>query len=92
MTEDDRLVEQLKKDFRQAKLNEADRAMLEYSAKLTEAPWSMVEGDVSALRGVGFSDGAILDINQVTGYYAFVNRLADGLGVELEDFWKNEEL
>ena len=30
---------------------------------------------------------AILDINQVTGYYAYVNRLADGLGVELEAFW-----
>ena len=48
----------------------------------------MVEGDVIALREVGFSDSAILDINQVTGYYAYVNRLADGLGVELEEFWK----
>jgi alkylhydroperoxidase family enzyme len=40
------------------------------------------------LREAGFSDSAILDINQVTGYYAYVNRLADGLGVELEEFWK----
>jgi alkylhydroperoxidase family enzyme len=47
----------------------------------------MVEADVNALRNIGFSDSAILDINQVTGYYAFVNRLADGLGVELESFW-----
>ncbi|MFN2136407.1 MAG: peroxidase-related enzyme, partial [Candidatus Promineifilaceae bacterium] len=30
--------------------------------------------------------------NQVTGYYAFVNRLADGLGVELEGFWSEEEV
>ncbi len=35
-------------------------------------------------------DAAILDVNQVTGYYAYVNRLADGLGVELEDFWGEE--
>jgi len=59
--------------------------MLDYTAKLTREPWSMVEGDVEALRDAGFSDEAVLDINQVAGYYAFVNRLADGLGVGLED-------
>ena len=50
----------------------------------------MIEEDVKRLKDVGFSDSAILDINQVTSYYAFVNRLADGLGVELEDFWEKE--
>jgi len=60
--------------------------MLTYTEKLTLTPWEMVEADVIALREVGFSDTAILDINQVTGYYAFVNRLADGLGVELEAY------
>ena len=59
-----------------------------YVEKLTLKPWEMVEIDVVALRDAGFSDSAILDINQVTGYYAYVNRLADGLGVELEEFWK----
>ena len=58
--------------------------MLDYAAKLTREPWAMVEGDVEALRQAGFSDAAILDMNQVAGYYAFVNRLADGLGVDLE--------
>ena len=62
--------------------------MLAYVEKLTLRPGEMVEADVIALRTAGFSDAAILDINQVTGYYAFVNRLADGLGVELEDFWE----
>ncbi len=65
-----------------------DRSMLEYAAKLTLEPWNMKEADVIVLRENGFTDAAILDINQVTGYYAFVNRLADGLGVELEDFWE----
>jgi len=83
----------LKIDFRQTELSPADRAMCEYVEKLTLKPWEMVEVDVVALREAGFSDAAILDINQVTGYYAYVNRLADGLGVELEEFWKtlNEE-
>ena len=47
----------------------------------------MVEADVIALRESGFSDSAILDINQVAAYYAFANRLVDGLGVELEHIW-----
>lgn len=90
MTRDTVLVEQLTTDFRQASITDSDQAMLEYAAKLTLEPWNMVEADVIALREAGFSDAAILDINQVTGYYAYVNRLADGLGVELEAFWENE--
>ena len=84
MTGDGQLVDQLVEDWRQAQLSEADRAMLAYVEKLTLRPWDMIEADVVALRETGFSDAAILDINQVTAYYAYVNRLADGLGVELE--------
>lgn len=61
--------------------------MLDYAYKLTLTPWEMVEADVLTLRDHGFSDRAILDINQITAYYAYVNRIADGLGVPLEDFW-----
>lgn len=84
MTGDEALIEALKNDWRQAELSPADWAMLAYVEKLTLRPWEMVEEDVIVLRTAGFSDAAILDVNQVTGYYAFVNRLADGLGVELE--------
>jgi uncharacterized peroxidase-related enzyme len=87
LIKDEKLVEQLIADFRTAQIGEADRAMLDYAAKLTREPSSVAESDVITLRAEGFSDSAILDINQVTGYYAFVNRLADGLGVELETFW-----
>lgn len=88
MINDDELVEQLKVDRKNAAIDEKDRAMLDYAAKLTLEPWNMVEGDVVKLREKGFSDEAILDICQVAGYYAFVNRLADGLGVELEHYWE----
>lgn len=83
-------MQQLIDDWRQAAISDADRAMLNYAEKLTIRPWDMVQADVVTLRESGFSDAAILDINQVTGYYAFVNRLADGLGVELEKFWNEE--
>lgn len=65
--------------------------MLDYVVKLTREPWSMVETDVQTLQDAGFSDVGILDIVQVTGYYAYVNRLAGGLGVELESIWDEKE-
>ena len=61
--------------------------MLDYASKLTSEPWTMTREDVDALRAQGWSDTAILDMNIVTSYYAFVNRIADGLGVELERDW-----
>ena len=62
--------------------------MLGYAVKLSLEPWNMEEADVQELRVVGFSNAGILDIVHVTGYYSYVNRLADGLGVELEAFWE----
>jgi len=90
LTKDAALVEQLKTDYTLANLTPARRAMLNYAAKLTQTPWAVTRHDVDALRQTGFTDRAILDINQIVGYFAFVNRLADGLGVELEDFWDNQ--
>ena len=84
LTKDDNLVAALTADHTTAPIDDADRAMLHYVDKLTRAPSTIVESDVGALRSAGFSDAAILDICQVAAYYAFVNRIASGLGVELE--------
>jgi uncharacterized peroxidase-related enzyme len=80
------------RDLRTASISDADRAMLEYAIKLTRTPSEVGAADVAALRDAGFDDTAVLDVCQVTSYYNYVNRLADGLGVELEGFWKPEEL
>ena len=87
---DDELIEQLKSDYTKANLDARTRAMLDYSHKLTLTPYDMEPGDVDRLREAGLSDTAILDLNMVVGYFAFVNRLADGLGVELESWWAEE--
>ena len=58
--------------------------MLEYAEKLTRTPGAMAAADVSVLRDVGFDDRAIHDACTIVAYFAFVNRIADGLGVELE--------
>jgi uncharacterized peroxidase-related enzyme len=82
----------LARDYRTADLSQQDRAMLDYAVKLTACPRAVDVRDVDALRAVGFDDTGILDICQVVSYYNYVNRLADGLGVELEDFWTDEDL
>jgi len=64
--------------------------MLTYAVKLTRMPGEMVSDDVDALRTVGFSDRDLLDIVEVVAYYAYANRIADGLGIELEDWYPDE--
>jgi alkylhydroperoxidase family enzyme len=46
--------------------------------------------DVEALRSAGFSDRDVLDIAEVTAYFAYVNRIADGLGVTLEPWFDDD--
>lgn len=60
--------------------------MLDYSIKLTHTPGDMTADDVDALRHAGFTDRDVLDIVEVVGYYAYVNRVADGLGVQVESW------
>lgn len=58
--------------------------MLDYVTKLTRTPGDMSAEDVECLRRHGFDDRAIHDICAISAYFAFVNRIADGLGVGLE--------
>jgi len=71
--------------YRDVPLPPADRAMLEYAMQLTEGPSRGAAEGVERLRTVGFDDRAIHDICAITAYYGFVNRIADGLGVDLEE-------
>jgi uncharacterized peroxidase-related enzyme len=64
--------------------------MLEYAEKLTLRPAEMAAEDVNALRAAGFSDRDVLDIAETVSYYAYVNRIAQGLGVQLET-WSTDE-
>jgi uncharacterized peroxidase-related enzyme len=71
-------------DWREADIDARLRAILVFADKLTLEPRAMLREDVDALREVGLDDRAILEMVQVTAYFNFVNRLADGLGVALE--------
>jgi len=58
--------------------------MLEYALKLTLTSSLITVDDIELLRDAGFDDRAIHDICSITAYFAFVNRISDGLGVDLE--------
>ena len=64
--------------------------MLEYAVKLTRRPEEMTRSDIEVLRAAGFSDRDMLDIAEAVAYYAYVNRIAQGLGVQLET-WSTDE-
>ncbi len=83
---DDDLAERLEADYRTADLSEKRVAMLDYSVKLTVSPAEVTQDDVRKLTEAGFSDIDILHIAEVVGYYAYANRMADGLGIPLEDW------
>lgn len=71
-------------DYTQARLEPATRALLDYAAMLTRRPASVGPQDVDRLRALGLSDRAIHDAAQVTAYFNYINRVADGLGVDQE--------
>ena len=86
LIEDDELATAVEADWRAAGLSPKRRAMLAYAVKLTRTPAAVSDADVEALRSAGFSDRDILDIVEVVAYYAYANRIADGLGIETESW------
>jgi uncharacterized peroxidase-related enzyme len=71
----------LRRDYREAELSEADRAMLDFVAKLTRDSTATTREDVEGLRRVGFDDRAVLQITLIASWFNYINRVADVLGV-----------
>ena len=59
-------------------------ALMRYAEKLTLRPGDMERADVDALFAAGLDDGEILEANQIVGYFNYVNRCLNGLGVTTE--------
>lgn len=71
-------------DYKTAPISEKEKAMLDYAVKLTEKPAGVRKENLKKLRKFDLSDRDILDLNQVVAYFNYVNRTADGLGIDLE--------
>ena len=72
-------------EYGQADFDDQTLAIVEYVEKLTKTPSQISEQDVQKLRSFGLDDQQILSVVLITSMYAFMNRLADGLGVQVED-------
>lgn len=81
-----RLAQQIKNDYRQAEIDQPTLRMLEFVEKTTLNASATRREDVETLKRAGFSDADILEITHITGFFNYINRLADALGVEFEDF------
>ena len=84
-SDDPELASHVMHDFSQADLDPQTKGMLEYAAKLTKNPTSMEKSDVEGLRQLGLTDEQILSVVLITCNFNFMTRLADGLGVEVDD-------
>ncbi len=78
------LADAVARDAASAPLAPSDLALVRYSTDLTKDPAGSSGPRVEALRGAGFEDEAILAATEITAYFNFVNRIVEGLGVELE--------
>ena len=82
------MADQVDEDWRSADLPPHTRVALEFAEKLTLSPRKMTRDDVKVLRKVGFTDEDIHDITQITAYFNYINRVAEGLGVPPEEEMK----
>lgn len=78
---DPTLGEALVMNWRVAKLDDRQRAMLLFTEKLTHNSAQVEEPDRAALRDAGFTDRDIWDIASVAGFFAMSNRVASATGM-----------
>lgn len=67
-------------DIEATPLDAAQHQAMRYAQKLSQDVANMAQSDVQALRDVGYSDGEVLEINQVSAYFGYANRTVLGLG------------
>jgi uncharacterized peroxidase-related enzyme len=78
-------------DYREASLSPRERALCDFAVKLTTLAAEIDETDIGALRAEGLSDREISDAIQVIGYFNYVTRVADGVGIDDEPEWRLDQ-
>ena len=75
-------------DYRKASLSPRERALCDFAVKLTHLAAEVDEVDIDTLRAQGLSDTDVSDAIQVIGYFNYVTRVADGVGIDDEPEWR----
>lgn len=68
------------RDIESAPLESKQKLAMRYAETLTLSPSTLTELAVRQLRDGGYTDGEILEINQVCAYFSYANRTVLGLG------------
>ncbi len=88
---DQALADQLAIDYRHAELAPVDRQLCDFAIRLTVAPGSVRHEHIQSLKATGLDDAAIACAVQVIGYFNYINRIANGLGVPRESWMEFPE-
>jgi len=70
----------------EAELNPAERALLDYVTKVTEAAYRTTPEDVQTLRDHGWTEPQIAEAVYITAMFAFFNRVADAFGIPPQNY------
>src|SRR5271165_1806499 len=84
VVESDEQRQAVQTDYRTARLTARELALLDFAVKLTKSPSGVRKNDLDALREHGFTDEQLVDAVHCIGYFNFINRVLDGLGVDPE--------
>ncbi len=82
----DELALAVKTDWREADLSDLDKALCGFAEKLTSETWAMEQADIDRLKSCGLDDRGVSDAVEVIAFFNYINRIADGLGVDPEDW------
>ena len=85
-TDNQKLVDEIAEDWTKSSISPIQMAMCEFAKKLTENPSKVNEKDIELLKSYDLSDKDISQIVQIIAYFNYINRVADGLGLEPEEF------
>ena len=82
LTGDPAFADKIRLDYRSADLPPKERVLLDYVWKLSSTPGRMTAADIDGLRDAGWSDPQIVATVHVTGFFAYMNRVAEAFGLE----------
>lgn len=82
--EDSKLADALVEDYRTAPIDPAMKQLLAFAEKMALDATQVGPEDIERLRDVGFSDRAILDAAHVTGFFSYMNRVVQALGLDAQ--------
>lgn len=79
-------MDRIATDWRTAGLDLPTAALVEFAIKLTLEPAKVTRADIDRLREAGFDDVGVSSCVQVVAYFNYINRVAEGLGIDPEDW------